>query len=311
MKIEPMKQIALPVLSVLLFSWNLNAQVTMQKEQGGLLFLEKGEKVLFYRTEPKTYDGNYERCNYIHPLWGVDGVVLTEDFPVDHLHHRGIFWAWHQVWIDGRRIGDPWEIKNFDQEVTDIEFWAQKDGSGLLKTKVDWLSDQWKKNGKKVPYLTENTTVTIHPKTSSYRRIDFEISLLALEKGLSIGGSEDEKGYSGFSVRMVLPDDVIFTGPDGIVQPENTAVQSSGYINVSGSLGKEGKNAGIVIIDNPSNPGYPQPWILRSKNSMQNAAFPGNGTVPVLTSVPLVLKYSLLVYSGKMNNRKIKKAMEK
>lgn len=306
-----MKQIALPFLFIFVFSFHLNAQVTMQKEEGGLLFLEKGEKVLFYQTEPKSYEGNYERCNYIHPLWGIDGVVLTEDFPIDHLHHRGIFWAWHQVWINGKRIGDPWEIKEFDQKVTDIEFWAQKDGSGLLKTKVNWLSDQWKKNGQKVPYLAESTTIIIHSKTKNYRRIDFEISLLALEDGLSIGGSEDEKGYSGFSVRMVLPDDVAFTGPDGKVKPENTSVESPGFVNVSGSMGKHGKTAGIVMVDHPSNPGYPQQWILRTKNSMQNAAFPGREPVSVSTTKPLVLKYALLVYSGKMNHRKIKKAMEK
>jgi hypothetical protein len=306
-----MKQIALPVLSVLLLPWSLNAQVTMQKEEGGLLILENGQKVLFYQTEPKSFERKYERCNYIHPLWGLDGAVLTEDFPSDHLHHRGIFWAWHQVWINGKRIGDPWEIKEFNQKVTDIEFWAQKDGSGLLKTKVNWFSGQWKRNGQKVPYMTESTTITVYPKTNNYRRVDFEISLLALEKGLSIGGSEDEKGYSGFSVRMVLPDDVTFAGPDGRVQPENTAVQSPGYIDVSGSMGKNGKSAGIVMVDHSANPGYPQPWILRAKNSMQNAAFPGNGTVPVSTSVPLVLKYSLLVYSGKMNDRKIRKALDK
>jgi len=305
-----MKQIAIPALFILLISRSLYAQVTMQKQEGGLLFVEKGEKVLFYQTEPRSYEGKYERCNYIHPLWGVDGAVLTEDFPIDHLHHRGIFWAWHQVWIDGKRIGDPWEIKDFDQKVADIEFWAQKDGSALLKTKVNWFSDQWKRHGQKVAYMEESTAITIHPKTKNYRRIDFEISLLALEKGLSIGGSEDEKGYSGFSVRMVLPDDVAFTGPGGNVEPQNTDVQSPGFINVSGSMGKDGKKAGIVIIDHPSNPGYPQSWILRNKNSMQNAVFPGNGTVPVLSSVPLVLKYSLVVYSGKMSVGKIRKAVQ-
>ena len=306
-----MKQIAIPLLFILFFSWwNLSAQVTMQKEEGGLLFVEKGEKVLFYQTEPKSYEGKYERCNYIHPLWNVDGAVLTEDFPIDHLHHRGIFWAWHQVWIDGKRIGNPWELKDFDQKVIDIEFWAQKNGSALLKTKVNWLSDQWRKNGQKLPFLEESAAITIHPQRGNYRRIDFEISLLALEKGLSVGGSEDEKGYSGFSVRMVLPDDVVFKGPGGSVEPENTAVQSPGFINISGSMGKDGKKAGIVIVDHLSNPGYPQDWILRNKNSMQNAVFPGNGTVPVLSSVPLVLKYSLVVYSGKMNVRKIRKAMQ-
>lgn len=297
-------------LFLILFSLSLNAQVTLKKEEGGLLFLEDGKKILFYQSEPKNYRGEYERCNYIHPLWGIDGAVLTEDFPADHLHHRGIFWAWHQVWIDGKRIGDPWELKNFEQNVSEVEFFMRSDGTGILKTRVDWKSNQWIKLGKKAPYLRENSKIIIHPEERNYRRIDFEISLLALEENLSIGGSEDEKGYSGFSVRLRLPEDVQFTGPEGEVEPQTTAVESEGFINIFGSMGKGNKNAGVVIVDHPENPGYPQPWILRSQNSMQNAAFPGREPVPVSTKKPLVLKYSLLVYSGKMKERKIERALE-
>jgi AcrR family transcriptional regulator len=36
----------------------------------------------------------FRRSCYIHPLYGLDGEVMTEDFPVDHRHHRGVFWAW-------------------------------------------------------------------------------------------------------------------------------------------------------------------------------------------------------------------------
>ena len=44
---------------------------------------------------------------YIHPLYGLDGEVLTDDFPADHLHHRGVFWAWPHVTVDGRHL-DLW-----------------------------------------------------------------------------------------------------------------------------------------------------------------------------------------------------------
>ena len=115
------------------------------------------------------------------------------------------------------------------------------------------------------------------------------------------------KGYSGFSVRIVLPDDVKFTGPEGKVEPKVTPVKSDGYINISESMGRNGKNAGIVILDHPSNPGYPQLWILRNKNSMQNAVYPGNKVVPISTDKPLELKYSLLIYYGKLGAEKIKK----
>lgn len=292
---------------ILILSITTHAQVKMQKAAEGLLFTEKGENVLFYQIKPKNRDGAYERCNYIHPLWGLDGNVLTEDFPDDHLHQRGIYWAWHQIWIGDKRIGDGWEIKDYEQDISEVEYAAQKDGSAVLKTEVFWKSDKWKRLGEKVPYMKENATITINPKNGNYRKIDFEIRLLALEENLSIGGSEDVKGYSGFSVRMILPDDVAFIGPDGEITPENTAVNSEGYVNVAGSIGKNGGNGGIVIVDNPSNPNYPQPWILRYKRSMQNPVYPGRQAVPVSTIQPLVLKYSLLVYTRKMSDKKIQK----
>ena len=37
------------------------------------------------------------RSDYIHPLYGLNGEVLTRDWPVDHPHHRGIYWAWPEV----------------------------------------------------------------------------------------------------------------------------------------------------------------------------------------------------------------------
>lgn len=294
---------------LLTFTFNLSAQLSMQKKEEGILITENGKNVLFFQSEPKSLNGTYERCNYIHPLWGVEGSVLTEDFPADHLHHRGIFWTWHQVWIGDKRIGDPWEIKEFDQDVVELEFVKSSDGTARVITEVEWLSAKWEKNGQKVPYIKENATIVIHPVKGNYRKIDFEITLLALAENLKIGGSEDVKGYSGFSVRMKLPEDVLFSGPDGIVEPLNTAVQSAGFINVSGSL-PDGSTGGIVIADHPDNPGYPQNWILRKRNSMQNAAWPGREAVLLSTSEPLVLKYSLLVYKGKLSAKKIQKIIK-
>jgi hypothetical protein len=298
------------ILILVAFVFQVNAQIKMQKQDDGFLFTENNENVLFYQKEPKSLDGKFERCNYIHPLWGIDGTVLTEDFPADHLHHRGIFWAWHQIWIDGKRIGDGWEIKDFEQKVIEVEYFSKKGGIAVLNTEVNWKSELWKKQGKKVPYLKEKTTISIHPKTGNYRKIDFEISLLALADNLSIGGSEDVKGYSGFSVRMVLPDDVNFIGVNGEIKPQNEAVQSTGYVNVYGSVGKNNNDGGIVMIDNPQNPGYPQPWILRKQRSMQNAAFPGNTKYPVSNQQPLILKYSLLVYSGKLGDKNIQRSLK-
>jgi hypothetical protein len=297
-----MKKLILAVFAATM-AFQVPAQMKVEKTSDGLLITEKGKKVLFYRTKPKNLAGKFERCNYIHPLWGLDGFILTEDFPADHLHHRGIFWTWHQVWIGDQRIGDPWEIKDFSQEVVKADFLPANGKTGILKTEVLWESPLWKKDGQVKPYMRENAEITIHPVQGNSRRIDFTISLLALENNLTIGGSQDDKGYSGFSVRMKLPEDVNFTGRNGEVTPKNEAVTADGYIDISGSLAGGGGKAGICILDNPGNPGYPQKWILRAKNSMQNAAWPGNTTVPVPTDKPLRFKYSLIIYLGSLDTK--------
>ena len=295
----------------LLVFYTSNAQLSMQKSDEGILITEAGQNVLLYRTAPGNSGGPCTRCNFIHPLYGVNGGVLTENAPADHPHHRGIFWAWHQIIINGEQIADQWELNHFAQEVVEFEFMKQRNGKVVLKTEVDWLSDRWKKDGVQVPYIREFARMEVWPTVGKMRRIDFEIRLKALEEGVQLGGSDDEKGYGGFSVRMALPDGIQFTGPNGKVEPQNEAVFSPGYVNISGDIEEDGGKGGIIIVDHKDNPGYPQSWILRSKGSMQNAVWPGREPVDISTSDPLVLKYSLLVYSGRLNTKKIQKLIDR
>ncbi|HEY3372423.1 MAG TPA: DUF6807 family protein [Prolixibacteraceae bacterium] len=284
-----------------------NAQIHLVVKEGGFLFLEGKDSIFFYQKSPKDKAGEYSRCNYIHPLYGLDNSRLTEDFPSDHLHHRGVFWAWHQVLIDTMAVSDGWELKNFQQKVVDFEFLQQK-GIGYLNTTLEWKSPLWK-NGAEA-YLRENTTIILYPKVGNYRRLDFEIKLNALADRLNIGGSDDEKGYGGFSVRLKLPSDVTFTGENGLVEPLNTAISAGNLMNISGSFLAGGKKGGVVMECNPQNPAPATSWILRRSASMQNAVYPGRQPVSIPMDQPLVLKYSLLVYQGTMNKKQIVKALK-
>jgi hypothetical protein len=295
------------VVFLICLSFSGLAQINMLVKDGGFLFMEGNDSICFYQRSPKDRGGEYSRCNYIHPLYGPDGMRLTEDFPADHLHHRGVFWAWHQILIKGKPVSDGWELKNFQQKVSDLEFRLEK-GIGLLITTVDWKSPLWK-NGSEA-FLKEKTIITMHPKTGNYRRIDFEIQLKTLVDHLSLGGSDDEKGYSGFSVRLKLPPDVKFTGENGLVEPVNTAVEAGNTMNINGSFLNGGKKGGVVILSNTQNPSPSSNWILRKAASMQNAVYPGRQPISIPFDQPLVLKYSLLVYQGEMNQKQIKKAVK-
>lgn len=300
-----LKQISMALL--ILFSFFAEAQINMVVKEGGFLFVEGKDSVCFYQKSMKAKEGEFGRCNYIHPLYGLDNTRLTEDFPADHLHHRGIFWAWHQILIDNLQVSDGWELKNFRQKVTDVEF-RQLKGVGYLITTIDWSSPLWQRGDE--PYLQEKTSITMYPKNGNYRRIDFEIRLKALTDRLRIGGSDDEKGYSGFSVRLKLPADVGFSGEKGTIQPANTAVESGNFVKIDGLFLKSGKKGGVVMASNPQNPAPSNSWILRKAASMQNAAYPGRQPVFIAFDDPLVLKYSLLIFTGDMNSKQIKKALK-
>src|SRR5699024_3534238 len=250
------------------------SQLSIKEKNDGMLVLEKEDSVLFYQIKPKSIDGKYERTNYIHPLWNVDGMVLTEDFPADHLHQRGVFWAWHQILIDGESLGDGWELENYKQEVIHSKGHQREDGTVSLINTVNWESDLYRSGRKFIPYLQEDNEIVVYPVEENFRRIDFTIKLTALDLPVSIGGSEDEKGYSGFSIRMKLPDDVVFKGSNGLLKPQNLSISAKDYVDISGTFEKS-SSGGVVIIDHSSNPGYPQEWILRTQQSMQNVKFPG------------------------------------
>ena len=288
-------------LSSLAMVLNASAQ---QSGEGAWLTLH-GKKVLFYQIKTKSHDGQFPRADYVHPLYGPDGFELTEDFPKDHLHHRGIFWTWHQVLIGDEEVSDAWVCKDFIWNVKDVNI-GNEEGKATLHAKTFWESRRWTdENGKLKPFVEERVEITAQQPADDYRLFDFSISLRALEKNVKIGGSDNAKGYGGFSVRMKMPDDIRFASADGEVAPQATAVKAGPWMNISGSLAENSKG-GVVIMCHPENPGYPEPWILRKKGSMQNPAWPGREPVLLPTDKPVVLKYRLVVYVGEMRNKDIK-----
>ncbi len=275
--------------------------VNVQIKDSGVLFKEGSDSILFYQTAQKELNGKYERSNYIHPLYTLDGAYFTEDFPSDHPHHRGVFWAWHQLYVGDKRIGDGWEIKNFKWQVLSVKELKKAGQQKCVKSHVVWKSPLWlDENGNEKPLVSEHTTITVFPKAKNYRQIDIEIALIAQELDLRIGGSEDEKGYGGFSTRIRLVEDMIFTSSTGQIKPQQLPMEAEGWIDISGSVGHDNLIAGITIFSHHKNPGYPNPWILRQKRSMQNAVYPHPGNKAVILSdiEPTLLRYRILVHDG-------------
>ncbi|MGH9880933.1 MAG: DUF6807 family protein, partial [Pyrinomonadaceae bacterium] len=177
--------------------------------------------------------------------------------------------------------------------------------SSALKLVVLWKSPLWVDGaGSQKPLVRETTVIRVHRASEGRRKIDFDINLLALENDLRIGGSEDDKGYGGFSPRIRLPEDIRIVGRNGAVEAQNLSVDAGPWLDFSGSF-HAGKVSGVAILTHPSVPGFPQRWILRKSKSMQNPVYPGRTPVLLSREKPLVLRYRLVIHRGDAQQARI------
>lgn len=265
-----------------------------REDENGISLTENGDAVFYYQKEPKTLTSEYVCNHYIHPLYALNGDTLTEEFPLDHPYHRGIFWSWHQFYVDTMSLGDEWIMESISHKVAGMKT-STENSAATLDLDLSW-SSALLENGK--AFMKENTRITVWALQSGVRAIDFEISLRALVPGLSMGGSDDEKGYGGFCARVKLPDDLAFNSTNGAVEPKTLQVVAGSWMDFTGTFGKSGKQSGVAICCHPSTPNFPAPWILRQKTSMQNIVFPGRDPVELSMDQPTILRYRLIVHEG-------------
>ena len=265
---------------------------------------ENGRPVFSFRLAPKSLDGKFARANYVHPLYDPDGEIVTEDFPTDHRHHRGVFWAWHQVRLDGTQVCDSWNCKDIQWlPPTESGSWLTKQAgtkSAKLTVVRDWVAPDPQAKNESLRVLRETVTITTWPLRESTRILDFDLSFQALIEGVAIGGSENTKGYGGFSPRIRLAEDVIFQGRKGVLKPQpQAAIKGGPWVDIVRTL--DGKKKGVAIMVHPSHPNFPLKWILRPNRSMQNAQWPGRKPVPVSTQTPTQLRYRLVLHNRELN----------
>lgn len=274
---------------------------TSKKSEEGIEILENGRKVLFYQASPKTVDGKYERAGYVHPLFGLDEKILTVDMPEDHPYHRGIFWAWHQVILNGKSIGDGWISENISYTPVKADV-KENSKCSILQSEMIWNARLG--NTTITPIVREKTKITVFSATPRYRIVDFDINLFALRDSLQLGGSDDQKGYGGFCLRIKQPDDMSFISDNKNIEPMETAVNAGPWMDFTGSFdGVSSPKSGIAVFGYP--PGKPEyPWILRKEASMQNIPVPGR-TPFTLSKKGRNFKYRIIIHSRDLTNEEI------
>lgn len=244
--------------------------------------------ILFYRTRPVTAAEPW-RIHYLHPVYAPDGRVLTEDAPADHLHQRGVYWAWRRILFQGLPIADGWVGRDLTLQLSEPRFEALADGAGRLHTRAIWRV--WQPRGA-LDLIEESTTIDVSVPQPDEFRIDVEIRLRALQPQVALAGTDDEKGYGGFSVRLPEAELLDFASDGAALQARTEAVATGEVVEFSWPAGARSTGLRVEMTCSVDGRAWRQ-WVLRREPSMQNCAFPGRTPVAVPSDRPLLLRASL------------------
>lgn len=261
---------------------------------GAVRILQGGRDLLIYQTRPPA--GSDARAGYIHPLYAPGGKLLTVNAPADHAHHRGVFWGWHQILVDGEPAGNSWLLNGIAYDMRETSTRLDPDGSAHILANLDWRAkDPAGGDGAAAQSIVrERTELALKPESETAYRLTVTVALQALRAGVSIGGSPDVKGYGGISLRLRDGAHMRFANAKGAITPTVAMLSADGPVTMAWDARRELSRIEIVVscaVD-----GKPvTSWVLRREQSMQNCAWPGAKAVPLSLERPTILTATVSV----------------
>lgn len=236
------------------------------------------------------------RSSYIHPLYGLNGEILTDDFPRDHYHHRGLFWAWPHVRI-GDHEYDLWMLKGIRHEFVG---WLARD-DGHLDSAVLGVENVWLVGEKKV--VSEQVWIRVLRETTEGRAIDVELVWKPVDKPVTLRGAEG-KSYGGLTLRFAPhKGETIITTPEGVTSKDLPITHLPWADLTSQFTNAPGKSGAAIFID-PSHPDFPPEWLTRHYGVLC-VGWPGvkEQTLPVGKTVRC--RYRLLIHRDVLTSTKL------
>jgi hypothetical protein len=145
--------------------------------EAAILVKVGGKPVLQYhkrpRESPEGIDPIYRRSGHIHPVFTPDGHELTGDFPADHPHQHGLFFAWRMAEFEGREISF-WDQLSRTGRVSHSEVVSTANGADSAKFIVRQSLEDLTPPGGPRPILTETWTVTVYNRGADVFVFDIE-----------------------------------------------------------------------------------------------------------------------------------------
>ncbi len=262
----------------------------------------KSRPLMSYHAEPGEFPRAdikpvFKRGAYLHPIMTPSGKVVTDDFPANHIHHHGVWWAWTHTEFDGRQP----------------DFWNMGDGKGLVEFEaVDrvWSGSMHAgfqsrhqfvdtTSGMPVMVLYETWQVTAYAADAASRYWIFDLvseQQCATDKELKLPTYR----YGGVGVRGNWAWNG--TGKASFLTSEGETDRDKGNTTLGRwcDMGGEvnGSRVGIAILCHPENFRAPQPMRLHPTEPFFNFAPQQAGDMAIKPGEKYVAKYRFVVHDG-------------
>lgn len=274
---------------------------TFEEQPSGRLLVREGlSPVLVYNFGMQSSadaPADRVRSSYIHPLFDLDGNALTDDFPDDHYHHRGLSWMWPNVWV-GEEHHDLWHIRGLRQV---FKSWLAREVEGdraRLGVNNSWVTDRG-------VVADEKIWLEIFRAGEHGRAIDLTLSLEALDETIRIRGA-DERAYGGLCLRLARRREAVISSPQGVMESDSDLVPLP-WADQSGRFGSDGALSGVSIFQAPLNPQFPAGWCLRYYGFL-GVSWPGEEIYVLEPGKPVTLRFRVWIHRGDCHQGRVEEA---
>lgn len=278
--------------------------VELTRRNEGLDFKVAGRNVFTFVTTPaglpdKAIKPVFLRGGYIHPVFTPSGRLVTDDYPSDHYHHHGIWFAWTKTEFEGAHP-DFWNVGDLTGRV---EF-ESLDGSwagpvyGGFKSQQRYVA---LKGPDARPALNEEWEVRVYNlgQTGKAKRY-FLFDIVAVQQCASNSPLVlEEYRYGGMGVRghrnWKDKSKISFLTSEGKAREDGNATRGR-WVRMSGLV--DGEMVGIAVLDHPRNFRSPQPLRLHPDDPYFNYAPSQLGRFEIKPGERFVLRYRYVVADG-------------
>lgn len=300
-------------LSVLLLA--LFAMASSAQQGPEVLATVNGWDVLWDGTPVLSYTSWRDLPKpWVDPFFTPAGRNVVTTSPPDHIHHRGLMFAWGSVHIEGEADdyacvfwGEGGDPHYYGRIVPDpgmpTEATTDETGATIV------AHYEWRRNSDDMLILRERRTLRVTRAQSGWGNLITWISEQAAERDLVIGTTPGAPvSYYGLGIRCAADMDrglfVNSNGGLGVSKCNGDRAEWCAYQGGGDPL------RGFALFDHPDNPRYPTGWFAMNTFGYLTASLPAFEPYQLEGGETLRLTYGALAFDGPATPERIEACYE-